>query len=307
LAATLDSIFSQNTFPSQFEVLIIDNGSSDETRNIADTFMRKSSRVQYFFEAEPGLHIGRHAGLKHASFENLIFIDDDIHVGENWLTAIEHEFNDPATAMIAGNALPKFLADPPIWINDLWEKTMDNGIKMIWPLSIIEFTHERRMVLPMHVFGCNFPIRKSVLLEAGGFGPDAFPKEKLEYRGDGETRVSRFVKNKGLKCVFNKQVSVFHNVTENRMTLDYFRHRGFAEGISKSYAELRSGIKDRPNNLNKLKHALKRLYRNRKLGSEAREVLKELDHGILAGYAHHQTQYLSDAMLRKWVHKSDYY
>jgi len=45
----------------------------------------------------------------------------------------------------------------------------------------------------MDVYGCNFSIRKNILIQLGGFHPDGLPDEFLHYRGDGETATSRAI------------------------------------------------------------------------------------------------------------------
>ena len=60
LAAALESIADQDLAPDQFEVLVIDNGSSDRTKEVVDQMRSRLSNVRYFYESEPGLHVGRH-------------------------------------------------------------------------------------------------------------------------------------------------------------------------------------------------------------------------------------------------------
>jgi hypothetical protein len=57
--------------------------------------------------------------------------------------------------------------------------------------SILDFGNAIQEISPDYVWGCNFSIRKEVLLKVRGFHPDGMPDEFLRYRGDGETSVSR--------------------------------------------------------------------------------------------------------------------
>ena len=83
------------------------------------------------------------------------------------------------------------------------------------------------------------PSSALILIAAGGFHPDGMPKELIRFRGDGETHVSRHVAESGLECVFHPGASVHHKVTPERMTYAYFRQRGFNQGVSDSYTQLR--------------------------------------------------------------------
>jgi len=89
-------------------------------------------------------------------------------------------------------------------------------------LSILDLGDTIKTINPYHVFGCNFSIRKKILLEAGGFHPDAMPQELIRFRGDGESHVSRYILVHGYKTLYHPKASVYHLVTHNRMTEDYF-------------------------------------------------------------------------------------
>ena len=120
--------------------------------------------------------------------------------------------------MVAGNNFPKFTEEPPDWIRKLWNRKDLLGRKIIPQLSVIEFKKSAKYVSPYLVWGCNFPIRKSILLDAGGFNPDGMPSNLSHFRGDGETKVSRYVAEKKLKTLYVSGASMFHKVTPNRMT-----------------------------------------------------------------------------------------
>ena len=115
---------------------------------------------------------------------------------------------------------------------------------------------------PQLVWGCNFAIRKNILLNAGGFHPDGMPTNLLHYRGDGETHVSNYVEQKGLKCIFHPDASVYHKVTNERMTVKYFYNRGFNQGISYSFSRIRCKIlsKNKFSRLTATKHIVQPFF-----------------------------------------------
>ena len=110
LKSCLASLVRQKPGGRAFEVLVIDNGSSDDTRSATREFEKEHNSIRYFFEPRPGLHEGRHRGMKEATGEVLVFLDDDIEAQDGWLAAIGKTFDDPAIALAGGNNLPKFLA-----------------------------------------------------------------------------------------------------------------------------------------------------------------------------------------------------
>jgi glucosyl-dolichyl phosphate glucuronosyltransferase len=240
LVGMLDSLRAQTYEEGSFEVLVVDNGSADNTREVCESYQRLLPNFQYLHDSQPGLHVGRHLGMKRAKGEILVYADDDIEASPTWLEGIAEAFSDKQVALVGGKNLPKFQLPPPVWIRRMWEKDHHGG-RMLPYLSILDLGEEIRVISPYYVFGCNLSIRKPVLLEAGGFHPDAMPLELIRYRGDGETHVARHIIEHDYRAVYNPKASVSHLVSGERMTEEYFCRRAFAQGVSDSYSEIRSG------------------------------------------------------------------
>ena len=313
LKLALNSIVSQTLSYDEFEVIVVDNGSTDQTCNVAKSFKEEITNFKYIYDANPGLHVGRHRGMLESTGDILVYADDDIEAFPSWLESVEEAFQDPNVAMVGGNNLPMFLEAPPKWLTILWKKaSFFYGYNVLPALSILQLPEVMREFSPHYVWGCNFAIRKSVLLDAGGFHPDGMPQELIRFRGDGETHVSRYVAETGLKCMFHPGATVYHKVTQGRMTKAYFRQRGFNQGISDSYTALRNqDIQSVSNNNNLFKRTARWLIRQAKerihLGADAREALSEMKYGHREGYAYHQNCYQKDSEVRAWVHKEKYY
>lgn len=312
LAAALRSIEENDHARDQFEVLVIDNGSTDQTQEVAREAATRLPNLRVFHEAEPGLHAGRHRGLREARGEVLVYADDDIRALPGWLATIADIFADPRVAMAGGNNYPDFQGDVPGWLERLWATVGDDG-QVLGPLSILSLADGRREIDPLFVWGCNFSIRKQVLLDAGGFHPDSMPADLLRFRGDGESHVSRYVQERALTCIFDSGASVMHAVTPERMTLDYFRRRAVNQGVSDSYTALRAQPR-RPRGLihagARLRRVLSRL--SWAVGSRGQDAeLRQLEELTRAGYAEgydwHQQQYRDDAEVRAWVHRENYF
>ena len=305
---------TQQTLPADvFEVLVIDNGSTDTTAEVVARYGQRMPNLRYFFEPEPGLHVGRHKGMLEAQGDILVFADDDIEGFPSWLASIEEGFSAPDVVMVGGNNLPMFLAPPPTWLLAMWQKTGVAGVKSISALSVIEFPSAQREVSPMHIWGCNFAIRKAVLLAAGGFHPDGMPKELIRFRGDGETHVSQFVAQSGMKCLFHPGATVHHKVTPERMTFAYFRQRGFNQGVSDSYTALRNAGNSShvaPASAGLLRRTarwVRRKISELRRSRDVRHALAQMELGQAEGYAYHQNTYRNDAAVRNWVHQSKYF
>lgn len=311
LAPALESILNQDLAQSEFEVLVIDNGSVDGTQKVIDDYKGQLGNLGGIYAPEPGLHTGRHAGLQAARGELLVFADDDVEAFPGWLSSINEAFKDPAVAMVGGNNYPMFLQAPPRWLQRLWDRPTFGGYKAIPNLSVIEFTRQSLKISPYLIWGCNFAIRKNVLLKAGGFHPDGMPKELIRFRGDGETHVSQYVAESGLKCVFHPGASVYHKVTGERMTFAYFRQRGFNQGVSDSFTELRRYDEPTSSPKQPIASRILRMTMQKVLSlqdsAEVRQAFEEVRLGHLEGYAYHQAAYRDDPEVREWVHRPTYF
>ncbi len=312
LAPALESLTQQALSADAFEVLVIDNGSSDTTAQIAQHYGKRLTNLRYFFEPEPGLHVGRHKGMLEAQGEILVFADDDIEALPTWLASIQEAFVSPDVAMVGGNNLPMFLESPPSWLKNMWERPTHKDGLALPSLSILEMHGGVRPLSPYLVWGCNFSIRKNVLLAAGGFHPDGMPKELIRFRGDGETHVSRFVLESDMKCLYHPGATVYHKVTPERMTFAYFHQRGFNQGVSDSYTSLRKQntdghAKSKSFAFRALRWSWRQLQLLRPTDADIKRAQQALTAGHIEGFAYHQEAYHNDVEVREWVHKPQYF
>ena len=285
---TLHSLTLQ-TYPSAcWEVIVVDNGSTDCTADVCRHFARRVINFKRIEEPRPGLHNGRHAGLCAARGEIVVFADDDIEAFPTWLEGVAESFADPGVAMVGGKILPKFETAPPAWVEQLKGLT-ESGWYLGW-YSILDFGDSAREIPHEYVWGCNFSIRKEVLEKIGGFHPDALPQELIKYRGDGETAVSFAVRDLGLKAVYNPKAGVNHMVSAERLTPDYIYRRAFNQGISNSYASIRQT----------------RALSPPMTYAPATGILETVERGMVDGFNYHQQRVQSDKGLQEWVFRSNY-
>lgn len=314
LDSVLKSLSEQTLSGSDYEVLVVDNGSTDETERVIFAHKTHFFNLLKIYAPEPGLHIGRHAGMAAAKGNILVFADDDIEALPTWLASIKDSFSDPSVALVGGNNFPLFLESPPEWILKLWNRRNRLGYRYIPALSVLEVGKAKREISPYLVWGCNFAIHKEVLLAAGGFHPDGMPQELIRFRGDGETHISRFVAESNMKCVFHPGASVYHKVPASRMTYQYFYQRGFNQGVSDSYTNLRTGRHLFKHDSSVAYMAYQKFRHLFRLGTErlflckdSIYALKMLNYGHQKGYFFHQEAYKMDPKIREWVHRERYY
>jgi len=112
LSYLLDSIAKQTIEPNLFEVIAVDNGSVDSTIDVLDSFVKIMPNIRYYHDPSPGLHVGRHKGLKEAKTDILVYVDDDSLPTPSWLEGVLDSFIDERVVLVGGKVLPKFEAPP---------------------------------------------------------------------------------------------------------------------------------------------------------------------------------------------------
>ena len=316
LELAIKSFCLQNFLHDQFEILVIDNGSTDNTKNITKNAIITfpSHQICYIYEPEPGLLSGRHRGALEAKGDILTFVDDDIEADINWLQAIKESFDDPTVQIVGGRNLPKYETKPPEWLTYFW---VDHPYgKFCGELSLLDFGEEVRVIDANYVWGLNFSIRKKALFELGGFNPDSVPK-KLQYlQGDGETGLTQKANKKEYKALYQPKALVFHYVPKERMTYNYFEKRYFFQGICDSYSLIRANKRSLSSNdsIKKIKTILKqsRLAITKVLGkmgflSQEKIVKSRFYYAYNQGYEFHQNFICENPKLLEWILRPDYW
>lgn len=302
---TLESIAKQSFPIEDYEVIVIDNGSTDDTKEVVKSFETKLPHLVYHYDATPGLHVGRHNGYKLAKSEILVYADDDIEAFPTWLEGIYESFQDPEVVLVGGKDLPKYEEKPPFWIEEQWYNITKDG-RSYDALSLIDLGDSIKEIPPYYVFGCNYSVRKSLIAETKGFHPDGVPFYIIEYRGDGEWYVNKYIVEHGYKVLYNPKASVYHVVTKDRMTLDYLKRRAFRKGVEQSYADKRYNLKSSKmmirRFLSKILHGTLFQKKDKLMTDMEKEIAKSYNYG----YNYHDTMYNNDKKIREWVHKDNY-
>lgn len=214
LSIALVSLIEQNYDPSHFEIIIVDNNSCDNTRQVVDSCISQYPlfRIRYVYEGQQGLVHARHSGAKAAQFDILSFTDDDAILSRNWLKEICRVFEmNEQVAAVAGKITIRWDETPPDWVipyEDL--------------LGKLDYGDEVRIEQGLWINGGNFNVKKSVLLEVGGFNPDQIGDWLI---GDGETGLCRKLHNAGYLIGWAPDALMEHcqSVKKNATTRDIRR------------------------------------------------------------------------------------
>jgi len=134
-----------------WELIIIDDGSGDETRKIALSFIEQDSRIHYLYQENKGLSAARNFGVHKSFGDYLVFLDADDWLYVDFLDKVEREFVNGFDLVVTGYAHCKD------------ESIIHHVTRSRHKLSIKEFTYGN------YAPPVAFSLRKSILTEIGIF------------------------------------------------------------------------------------------------------------------------------------------
>jgi glycosyltransferase involved in cell wall biosynthesis len=238
LGETLDSIAATNGGPLRWNVLVVDNNSTDRTRDVVISRVGGYPvQLRYLFEPRQGKSYALNAGLAETDAAIVVFTDDDVHVSEHWLTAsCRPMLDDPSIEYTGGPVLPIWEQPCPPWLDrtrsDLW------GTLAILDYGPEPFIFEERRRVPL---GANMAVRRSLIDRIGGFDPT------LGRRGQsllGQEQSEFFCRSRaaGARGLYVPGMVLHHHVPASRLTRSYFRRWWYWKGISRARLEQRRQV-----------------------------------------------------------------
>ncbi|MFC2066191.1 glycosyltransferase [Chloroflexota bacterium] len=319
LSGLLDSLRVQKPEELSWEVLVIDNGSTDDTSSMMKTKIAGFPvPLGYIHEPAFGLHNGRNRGAKEAKGKVVSYLDDDMVLDKNWIQGARLVLNGQA-GLVGGRILPVWEGSVPDWVEVFFSNYQ--GGKVLTYLGLIDLGGEVKAVDAFHAFGGNCFVRKDVILELKGYHPDSLPQEFIRYRGDGEAGFARKFTQSELVSLYDPTALAYHRINTERLTVDYLCKRSYNQGISDSFTAIRREHKlyGEPDNTsgaspgkfgkilrsvqifkgNIYRRFIPRLRAIERVRAQTRKSYEE-------GFVFHQREVRGDRKLLEWVLREDY-
>lgn len=207
----------------EWEVLVVDNNSKDQTHSVVDEFSKRyPERFRYLSEARPGKSYALNLAIQEAHGDILAFVDDDVTVETTWLQNLTAPLKDMTWAGSGGRILPQPGFSPPPWL------PLDGPDNMRGILALFDLG-DQPGPLDQSPFGTNMAFRRSVFKKYGGFRTDLGPRPGSEIRNE-DTEFGRRILAAGERLWYVPSAVVYHAVPQDRLSKKYFQRFWFDQG-----------------------------------------------------------------------------
>ncbi len=240
LGETLRAVARQSA-AFAWELVVVDNGSRDGSLELARELTRElGPRARVVEERVAGLSVARNAGVRAATGERILFLDDDAQPYPGWLEALARALDEPGVSAAGGPIEPVFVGPRPTWLEDRYLPYLsawDRGAE----------AHDLHYnELPR---GTNMAFRREAFARCGEFSRH-LGRRGRSLRSCEETEFGLRLERAGARVRYVPAAGVWHRVETSRLTEAWLVARFAAQGESEAivdwmhwgWAGLRQGL-----------------------------------------------------------------
>lgn len=220
------------TQPIAWEVVLVDNASTDDLTSIARTNWKIGIPLKIVSESRKGTAYARITGIQNCRYEYISFIDDDNWVPKNWVeSAYFSILSKPDACAVGSRSKPVFGAQEPKWFSTYMQSY---AVGQQYPTS------GKIEKLDGLVWGAGMIMRKQAcdqLIEAG-FEPLLVPHKNEPRMSGNESELLLLMKMCGWEIYNDNLLVIEHYMTPNRLKWPYFLKLKESHGVAKVYLDL---------------------------------------------------------------------
>lgn len=214
---TLYSLTQMTASPEQWECIIVNNNSTDDTEEVVTNFLQALPphfNFHFVTETEQGLSAARNRGYRESIGDIVAFIDDDETVNTDFANAYLTLFeNIPEAGAASGKVIPEYPSGKPLWLTPLTENPIACPVDL--GNSIKPYPSYK------HPAGGNMALRRTVLEQTGTFNNSLGRKGSSLIGGEEYELIDR-VKAAGFSIYYTPYANIRHFIEKEKLTDTYF-------------------------------------------------------------------------------------
>ncbi|MEO0376385.1 MAG: glycosyltransferase [Cyanobacteria bacterium P01_A01_bin.17] len=230
LQKAIQSLVDQTLAAGEYEIVVVDNGSTDNTRQTVDEIFSTVENLRYIYEPKIGLSQARNTGWKAAKGKYIAYLDDDAIATPHWLATLVHDFEKviPQPACIGGKIDPIWEADRPQWLPD----------SLLPYLTILDWSSESSVIDEgQYIAGANMAFTHQALSLAHGF-QTKFGRQGKKLLSNEELALQNQLRKQGFDIYYNPNVLVRHHIVVDRLRQKWFIQRTYWQGVSRAFLKV---------------------------------------------------------------------
>lgn len=219
------SRLAKNTEQAGWEVVLVNNNSTDTTAAECERFTKDFPKIcyRYFVETQQGLSYARNRGIQEAKGDWLVFLDDDAMVESDYIANLQkHILNHPEAAAFGGQITPFFEDGEPEWYST-------------WSMGFVSAIDRGATVqiFPDNKFpiGANMGIKRKVIEKVGVFNTELGRTGNNLLAGEEKDLFNR-IRKAGYKILYFPNIGVIHCIPGRRTTKEFVRRLADGVGLS---------------------------------------------------------------------------
>jgi hypothetical protein len=219
----LESLTTQTLPKEQYSILIVDNSSSDNIRDLATDLAGSATAVSHVLEPRPSLAVARNTALSHVQTPYIAYIGEAAKARNDWLQKLLKPFSqEQRPAAVGGELAPVWRGERPDWLTDRWLRSYSASLN--WSTTA-RFLEEGDWLCDS-----NICFDTQLLRQAGGFSV------RLGDKGDNLPACNRFVeqhlKSIGKRFFFEPGAVVDQEITAENLTPKWLGRQQFWQGVA---------------------------------------------------------------------------
>ncbi len=218
LRFSLQSLTEQCTPADRFNVLIVDNNSTDNTPGVIKEYVSNYPNFYSVVEEKQGLSHARNRAITESKTEWLTYFDDDAKAFPDFVENILETIQKYDYHIIAGKINDWFLEERPNWYHDLHDSKKKDDV--IQELGKDQFA-----------IGCNMTVCKEVFKNVGEFDPELGMNGEHEFYGE-EILIQVKARKQGFVIGFNPKIQIYHLVRPEKLSVQWHLHSNYLKGQS---------------------------------------------------------------------------